>query len=440
MAFEDRLIAHIRGVEFELDEVDGDIGRRAIPHAYPKRDIGYTEDNGKVLLQERITGKVVGANYLERLSQVIEALNAPGPCELIHPWFGIRYIQVGRGSYKLVNRTDGVATFSFEVFETDAAPFPTAQRDTALKTYQDAEASQAAANEAFENAYDETVTEGVGDMVDQFLDDLDEFTRSLPSLPDDLRQWVNRSQRLKDSVGSLLAYPGQLASDAMGLLEDVKSVVTDPIRALSVYDSVKNRWDGMRAELAVTGGLSRNISSENGFASSVSPLTNPADKATVLANAEAYKQLVLSSVAISKASAISESDLTPVSTDQVISIESLTGSERQAVITGQQMKMIGAKLAAELAELAGAAVDRGDSTLWRTLRQLRQSVLLDTRARAEQLPQLSVYQPKSTVPVALIAWQETGDTERRNSIVRRNGLSNPSFILPSQSVEVINNG
>ncbi|MFA0093401.1 DNA circularization N-terminal domain-containing protein, partial [Vibrio sp. 10N.261.49.A11] len=67
MAFEDRLTASIRGVEFFLDDASGDFGRRAIPHAYPKREQGYTEDNGKVLQQEMINGRTVGDGYFEKL-------------------------------------------------------------------------------------------------------------------------------------------------------------------------------------------------------------------------------------------------------------------------------------------------------------------------------------------------------------------------------------
>ncbi len=438
MAFEERLNASIRGVEFFLDDVSGDFGRRAIPHAYPKREQGYTEDNGKVLLQEIINGRAVGDNYFEQLSRIIEAINAPGPCEMVHPWFGIRKVQVGKGSFKLVNKTDGLATFNFEVFEVGENLFPNAKSDTASQVQTESTASQEAANNAFEEEYDEEATEGIGDMVDQFLDDLDEFTRGLPSLPSELREWTDRLIRTKDSVGKLLAYPGELARETMGLLEDVKGVVTDPMRSLDVYQNVQNRWDGMRAELAVTGGLSRNIESNNGFASSVPDVANPTKQAAVLANADAYKRLILSSAVVSKTSAMGDADIAISLIDQEETIASLSGAERNAILTGQQLKKAGYDMAAELAELAAAAVELRQSALWRQLRLLRKAVLEDTRSRAELLPQLNVHSPISTVPVSLIAWQETGDTETRQSIVRRNGLANPAFILPSDSVEVIN--
>ncbi|ENM4022679.1 multidrug DMT transporter permease, partial [Vibrio cholerae] len=338
----------------------------------------------------------------------------------------------------LVNRTEGVITFSFEVFDVGENVFPTAKSDTVKVLDDQASVTQEAANTTFENEFDETATTGIGDMIDQYLDDLDEFTRGLPSLPDDLREWTDRLMRAKDSIGKLLAYPGDLAREMMGILEDIKSVVTDPIRALEVYDNVKNRWDGMRAELAVTGGLNRNVASKNGVASSVPTVTNQAEKNAILANAAAYQKLIINSATISKASALGSADTTYSFGDEAEVVASLSGAERNVIMTGQQLKAIGYKLAAELAELAETEVENGNSALWRQMRSLRQAVLADTKERAELLPQLTVFTPTVTVPVSLIAWQQTGDTERRNSIVRRNGIRNPAFVTPNDSVEVIN--
>ncbi|MEK2102128.1 DNA circularization N-terminal domain-containing protein [Vibrio parahaemolyticus] len=438
MAFEDRLTASFRGVTFLLDEAEGDSGRRAIPHAYPKKEIGYTEDNGKVLTAERISGRVLGENYFDDLADILDALNKPGPGEFIHPWFGVHKVQIGKVSHKLVNKVDGLATFNFEVFEVGENLFPTAKRDTAKQVQEEADNSQLAANEVFEEAFDITALDGVGDMVDQFLDDIEEFTRGLPSLPEELREWTDRLLRAKDSIGNLLAVPGELAATAMTMLEDVKSVVTDPMRALDVYNNVINRWEGARAELAVTGGLTRNIASADGFASSVATVSNPSKEAAILANAEAFKRLVLNSAVVSKASAMGDADISFNLTDSEESVGSLSGVERKQLLTGPQLKQIGYDIANQLAERASEAVELGDSSVWRQFRALRKAVLADTRERAELLPQVSLYTPISTVPVSLVAWQRNGDTETRQSIVQRNGLSNPAFILPSDAIEVIN--
>ncbi|MGR3968486.1 DNA circularization protein [Shewanella sp. 1180_01] len=437
MAFEDRLTASFRGVEFLLEEADGESGRRAIPHAYPKKEIGYTEDNGKVLTQERISGRVVGDNYFEQLQAILEALNKQGPGELVHPWFGIRKVQVGKVSHKLVNRIDGTATINFEVFEVGENLFPNSKSDTATQVKTESANTKDAVNTAFENDFDTNTLDGMGDMVDVFLDDLDELTRNLPSLPDDLRQWTDRLMRTKDSIGDLLAYPGDLARETMGLLEDIKGVVKDPIRALDVYSNVQNRWDGMRAELAVTGGLARNISSDGGMAGSVPKFANPSKNDAMLSNAQTFKTLTLNSAIVAQCSALSDAEIVKKLNDEAQVIESLSGAERNAILTGQQLKSLGYGIADQLALYAAAAVDSGSSAVWRQMRVLRQAVLADTRARAELLPQVSLYQAKESVPVALVAWQQTGNTERRDSIVQRNGFANPAFILPTDTVEVI---
>ncbi|WP_447077669.1 DNA circularization protein [Shewanella algae] len=437
MAFEDRLSASFRGVAFLLEEADGESGRRAVPHSYPKKEVGYTEDNGKVLTRENITGRVLGDDYLQQLEAILTALNKPGPGELVHPWFGIRKVQIGRVSHKLVNRIDGTATFSFEVFEVGENLFPNASSDTANEVGTEAANTQVAIEQTFANEFDVDALDGVGDMVDLFLDDMDELARGLPSLPDELRQWTDRLMRTKDSIGALLAYPGELARETMGLLEDIKGVVKDPIRSLEVYRNVQNRWQGTRAELAVSGGLARDISSEGGMAASVPKISNPTKLDAIKANAAAFKTLVLDSAAVAQCAALAEADIVQKLDDQEQVVESLSGAERNAILTGQQLKSLGYGIADQLAEYAATAVQNGSSAVWRQMRRLRQAVLADTRARAELLPQVSLYRPVTTVPVALVAWQQTGNTERRDSIVKRNGFANPAFILPTADVEII---
>ncbi len=118
-------------------------------------------------------------------------------------------------------------------------------------------------------------------------------------------------------------------------------------------------------------------------------------------------------------------------------VNGLTGTESKAVLTGTQLQVIGNNIAEELAELSVDAVESGDSTVWRQLRVLRRTVLTDVRERAAMLPQINIYTPMVTEPVSLVAWRALGDTEKRQSIVRRNGLKNPAFILPGQNVEVV---
>lgn len=418
MAFEDRLSASFRGVEFLLENVDGKGGRRAIPHAYPKKESGWTEDNGAVLTNQKISGRVVGKDYLTQLRNLLTALNTSGPGELVHPWWGTQTVQVGEVTHRFDNNEDLTAIVEFEVFEAGKNLFPSASTDTASKLHSAASDAADSNNSWFESLWDGDALDGMGTMVDTLLSDMNEFTHGLPSMPSSLRDWTNRLSNIKDSVGSLLAYPGKLAQQVTSLLYDLKGIATDPIRALSVYDLVKSRWKGMRAELSATGSLSKNIKVSNGVASSVSSIKSKALNDRLNSNIAAFKQLVLNAAAIGKADAIADCEFA----------------------YAQQASDAGSGVADDLNELAKTAIESGDRASWRTFRALRFAVVEDTNARSLQLPVMRVVSTNRPIPVALLAWRELGDVERRSDIIARNKISRPSFIPANAQIKVIDNG
>lgn len=462
MSFEERLTASIRGVEFLLNTVDGKGGRRAIPREYPKRESGWTEDNGAILTNEQITGKVVGKDYLDQLRTLLAVLNQPGAGEMIHPWWGVRTVQVGEVSHRLDNEEDGVAYVTFTVWEAGKRLFPVSAIDTAATLGSAADAAQGATEQSFLDSF-LTGIDNMGPMVDTFLDDLDELTRGLPTLPDQFREWTDRLMRTKDSVGALLAYPGELAREVTGIVEDIKGVVTDPIRALSVYDQVIRRWDGMRAELAITGGLPTGILSdaEAGSASSVPTIDTPTEQDAAMANGAAFTALITRASAAAAASAIASANLgtdrdfttDPAGTvtigqsltgDQVnnplsrpVVMDGVVGADRNLLLTADDLEAMANKLAAMLAELAMDAVEAGESDVWRSLRDLRLAVLNDSRERGTQLPRRRQLVLTATTPSALLAWQQYGDAEYRDRLVSNNNLRDPAFITPSTRVDVL---
>lgn len=462
MSFEDRLTASIRGVEFLLNTVDGKGGRRAIPREYPKRESGWTEDNGAVLTNEQITGKLVGKDYLSKLRSLLDALNQPGTGEMIHPWWGVRTVQVGEVSHRLDNEEDGVAYVTFTVWEAGKRLFPAAAIDTAATLGNAADAAQGATEQSFLDSF-LTGIDNMGSMVDTFLDDLDELTRGLPSLPTQFREWTDRLMRAKDSVGSLLAYPGELAREVTGLVEDIKGVVTDPIRALSVYDLVSRRWEGMRAELAITGGLPTGILTDAaaGSASSVSTIDTPSERDAAMANGEAFTALIERAAATAAASAIASANLGSdrdftASADGTVTIgQSLTGDQignqlsrpmvmngvvgvdRNLLLTADDLEQLANYWANRLAELAMEAVEAEQRDVWRALRDLRLALLNDSRERGAKLPRRREIALSSTTASALLAWQQYGNTEYRDQLVLGNNLRDPAFITPSTTIQVV---
>ncbi|NCG50541.1 DNA circularization protein [Serratia fonticola] len=413
--WEDLRDASFRGVPFHFVDVEGTGGRRAIPHAYPKKEVGWTEDHGAVLTQEQINGILLGNDYQEKLNGLLAALNTPGPGELVHPWFGVQQVQVGKVTHKLSTEEGGIAYVSFEVFEAGEQLFPTQQEDTTATTLSAADSVK----EALANGDYFAALDGVGNMVDTLLDDLQGFVTNLPTLPDALNEWMDRLNRFKDLAGIIVARPGELIREVTNLISDVNDLVTEPPWALRVYDQLRERWDGERAARAATNSLADNIAVKvnTGFASSVTRSSTIEISDAMQANIDDFKQLVIVSSLVAKAETVATATFE----------------------TSQEAERTGDELAESLGERAIDAVESGQRELWRSLRSLRFAVVNDVRIRSVQLPELRRVSPAQTTPVMLLAWRETGDAEQSDALVTRNRLRNPAFILPSQVIEVVGN-
>ncbi|HGM7539545.1 DNA circularization protein [Serratia marcescens] len=405
--------ASFRGIPFYFVDVEGTGGRRAIPHSYPKKEVGWTEDHGAVLTQQQINGILLGNDYQAQFNRLLAALNTPGPGELVHPWFGVQQVQAGKVTHKLSTEEGGIVYVSFEVFEAGEQLFPTQQEDTTATTLSAADSVKVAlANGDYFAALD-----GVGSMVDTLLDDLQGFVTNLPTLPEALNEWMDRLNRFKDLAGIIVATPGELIRDVTNLISDVKDLVTEAPWALQVYDQLRAKWDGDRAAQSATKSLADNVAvnATTGFASSVTPtaLVDITDEMNT--NIEDFRLVVVTSALVAKAETVATATFQ----------------------TSQEAQSTGDELAERLGEQSIDAVESGQRELWRSLRALRFAVVNDVRIRSVQLPELRRVSTRQTTPVMLLAWRETGDAEQRDVLVTRNRLRYPSFILPSQVIEVI---
>ncbi|MCE7729224.1 DNA circularization protein [Vibrio campbellii] len=407
--------ASIRGVPFYVLDIGGTSGRRAVPHAYPKRELGWTEDNGAILGKQKIEAFCLGDDYVSQLNALLEALNKAGASELVHPWFGRQRVQVGEVTHKLTTRTGGYASVSFDVYEAGQRLFPSAQTSTSDELKESATAARDSNIEEFDEKFD---TEGAPSYAqDSLLDTLNSYTDALmrtvlqlPDLPDALGDWLDAIDAFKYNLGTLIAYPGELARQATDLIYDVQDLVSTPPDALDVYTTVKSRIEGMQAYTEFdNSGVSQ----------------NPIDKKTKENNA-LITQLYMSNIVTEQAVSLSDS-LSAMVTEQDYS-EFWSNSKGAAERAESVQKSID--------ETALSALDNDMPKSWRALRDVRIKLKRDVDERVILLPQVREVQPITTVPVALLAYQQTGSTESRDTIVKRNKLRHPSFIQPDQRIEI----
>ncbi|MGY3571971.1 DNA circularization protein [Vibrio paucivorans] len=405
--------ASIRGVMFYVKEIGGTSGRRAVPHAYPKRETGWTEDNGAVLGKQKVEGFCLGDNYLSQLADVLDALNQPGPCELVHPFWGRQRIQVGEVSHQLSTQYGGYATISFDVFEAGQKLFPSALVNTSDELKTSATQSRDSNIEEFDEQFDSEglpsyAQDSLLDTLNSYNDALLQAVMQLPDLPDALSDWVDALDAFKQNLGSLIADPGELARQVTDLMYDVHDLVTTPPDALDVYTTVQSRIDGMQAYYEFD---------ESG--------QNPIDEQTQRNN-RLINQLYTNELVIEQSIALSDS------LSAMVTQQDYSASWSDSKGASEQASMVQTRID----DAAIQALDVDMTQSWRALRDTRVKLKRDVDERVLLLPQVRDVTPTTTIPVALLAYQETGSTESRDNIVKRNKLRHPSFIIPNQRIEI----
>ncbi|MBO2656202.1 DNA circularization N-terminal domain-containing protein [Shewanella algae] len=401
-------MASFRNVEFWFETVEGQSGRRAIPHEYPKRDIGWTEDNGAKLKQFNIDAVLNGSDYRTALDALLTALNTPGPGKLVHPHFGEVLVQIGDVSHRLSSAKGGYASAKFTCFDAGKQQEPSTNIATQyqLETASDTASKQIESD--FEADFDtgelpDYALDNLTDQAQGFIADMSEFWRQLPDVPALISEVLDEAERLKTDISRLLAAPGELALRLTDLLRRTEDLLTRPDDALSVYDQLYRRYKGKKAQidlqrsqarLPVPGTL---LDIEWQCSDELSHLMNAQ---TALASAGVVSQIAF-------------------------------GDAQLAIDTGNR---VDERLQATA--MTASTLGRRDS--FQALRAVSVALKADINRRALLLPQVRRITLTKTEPIALIAYRETGDTRKREAIIDRNRPRHPGFMMPGTTLELVN--
>ena len=116
-----------RGVEFFTEDVQTAGGRRAVHHQFPNREKPYAEDMGRAARVYTIQGHVIGDNYFETKTRLLEVFEKKGPGELIHPYYGSLFVQVAEVNVSESNQEGAIAVFTAKFLEAGDNRFPKGQ-------------------------------------------------------------------------------------------------------------------------------------------------------------------------------------------------------------------------------------------------------------------------------------------------------------------------
>ncbi|ATG74325.1 hypothetical protein AN401_11755 [Zobellella denitrificans] len=398
-----------RGVPFWLQSDDLEGGRRVVRHQYPHKDDGRTEDLGRAMRQWSFEAVVLGPDYLEQRDALLEALEAAGPGELEHPYWGMLQVQVDQFRLRQSSRAGGSATFSITVLPAEAQPAPKVETDGNQVVAEAGAASHEAMAADFADDFDvegDVALEGLAmDDVTQVLDSLSQGIRSLGGVAG-VGELLRQGGRLKNSVLALVRAPADLAGGLLGQLDGLKALAR-PADLFGVYRSLFARLGG-------------------GGGHHVRPRAEH--------NRQALHRLVRQAALAGQAEAASNALVEALRPGRAESEAVLVLEARQDV------ERLERELAATLESAAMDSADAGWIRSWRSLRALRLALVTDLQQRGTRLPGAASLTLPQTMPALVLAYREGGDARLWQQLVRRNGVRHPSFLPSGVVLEVIRGG
>ncbi len=248
MPLNDELLpASFRGVSFLVDISTLVGGRKTVTHEFVGSDKRSVEDLG--LLNKTITFSAVisGSDYVRRRSQLLAALEEPGPGDLILPIDGI--LSVVSKPYTLIEVSTELGEAKFELtFQVSQVPiFPQETGADVSTTSNSVDASLNRAEASFGEKFVATsgdnllaAAETINNLLKLFDDVTKEFVKDDEFINDFFADFIV----FKESVFSLVQKPEALSNQIRVLfsrLEDVAAAVPD--KSISIFEFFYNFGD-----------------------------------------------------------------------------------------------------------------------------------------------------------------------------------------------------
>lgn len=385
--------ASFRGVPFHVSGTDSQLGRRTVVHEYPLRDKPYAEDLGRKAREFSIEAFVIGDQYTKARDKLIDALEAYGSGELVHPSRGRGQVVVTSARLSESSAEGGLAKFSITFTESGAPRNPSRQSDTKTKVKTAAAKAKTSMLEKFAKSLG---LDGLPDFVS--TEALASVNASLNSIRIEAASLIGNAlmpefllqlSGIASNVTSLMRMPADLAFGLMGMVQGLAGIAGGPISALS----------SLRGLFSF------------GATSTVDPYATPSRQQQTI-NHNAVVELTRQAAVIE--AAIASTDIIPASYSDAIALRD--------------------ELADQLETLASST---SDDALFMALTDLRIAVIQDITARAADLSRTVRYPVPVTLPVQVVAYRLYGGIGLADGIVSRNHLEHPGFVLGGETIEVL---
>lgn len=406
------LPASFRGIPFVIDQASTPAGQRGQLHEFVQRDEPFYEQLGKQAQVHKLTAYIIGPDCFDRRDKLLEALEKPGPGELVHPWLGRMSVKVGPCEVSHDRREGGMARFELELYPDLPRKFPTARANT---RQQAVKASKGLLDSAL-GRYSAAMAK------------VDAARISLMGL--------------RNSVSGVFAAVQQQFAPLLSIVNDVtgfaQTIMGAPNGLLSMFTSYfGGLGSGLFSLFSSSGGSSRSsyrgaLSTATQHVESITaidtvPQVSGADTgAAAQATADLVQDMLLVQVGALVADLPVAPKVEPVVTAPSLEQQVSKPIERPEVPVADDVL----QLRDELIEAIWQASLKADHDHYQALTDLRHSLNAHLTAVAESGVRLVDFTPEHSLPALVLAYRRFGDATREGEVVQRNRIRHPGFVPP----------
>ena len=383
--------ASFRGARFEVDDVEASGGRRVVLHEYPLRDTPYSEDLGRRAREFSVRGYIVQGrtyDYASARADVLKALEAYGPGELVHPWHG--EVNVVVDDYRLRESMErgGLLELDIRFREAGQLTNPTASADTARGVASAASSARQALKNSFLSAFAPA------------LDEIDKAVTALNDAASLAMEYLGLPQSLMAEglawAQSLIATPAALFDALVGIFG-------------GLLDNESSNESGEKTLAAPVPDASFSIASREGTA----PLESILGGSAVITTeaGRVIRHTVAQVVVIEAAASTAHAEY--ATADDAL-------ADRDAVV-----------------ESLDTIEPVADDAVFLGLAELRRAVVTDLTTRGAELPRVRSVTLPGTVPALVAAYRIHADAGRADEIVSRNRIRHPGRVPGGTPLEVL---
>ncbi|MHC4712005.1 MAG: DNA circularization protein [Planctomycetota bacterium] len=390
--------ASFRGVPFFTQAAERGGGKRGQLHQYPGRDEPYFEELGRQARRFTVEAYLLGADVFEQRDRLEEALEKPGPAELVEHFRGTVRVQVLSYRTRHSTREGGMCRLSIECVEPGRNAAPVAMADTAGQVRSQADALAGTLGAAFGSGF---VTNGVPTFIAAAAQSLTEAASDVLLAAADtveasdgvaLADYQRAAAALGATAGTGIRDPEQLAADVTALVGDLGDLSTSARKTVATLLDLADFGESLPTV----------------------PETTPSRRI------EARNQELLTGLVRRVAAAEATRAAAGIEFDSYQEARAM----RDRITERLELEML-------------AAGDEGDDLAHDELRKLYATLAADMQERSANLARLVSFTPPATLPSVVLAYRLYADATLEADIVARNRVAHPGFVPGGVALEVL---